>query len=197
MNTISEGDPPRNVLDFTGYVIDGMNEGDDAQSQGGINYGLRLANTINKLPPIIITPLGKPIINPMRGAAAISIDGGGNLVGAEGDKGITLILRGDDIGKYKLYGEIAGGAGTGASIGSEITRYDFSGGNNNIRLSYLEGYRYKAYAGCSVYGVLGVGIAGTWSEPVNGYRVFGTTFSISVGIAPFIDAGFNEGEVIF
>jgi hypothetical protein len=34
MNTISEGDPPRNVLDFTGYVIDGMNEGDDASSQG-------------------------------------------------------------------------------------------------------------------------------------------------------------------
>jgi hypothetical protein len=48
MNTISEGDPPRNVLDFTGYVIDGMIYGTESEPDyydewgAKVNFGLGL-----------------------------------------------------------------------------------------------------------------------------------------------------------
>jgi len=171
--------------------------GGDAANGGG-NPGLVLANALNSLPPILPGSGFIPIINPLYGAAAVSIDGGGNFVGAEKDKGIILMLRGKDIGKYITYNEIAGGGGTGASIGGEFTRFDFTGGNDNLRLSYLEGFRSKAYAGVNVFGFFGIGIASSWSKPVNEYRVFGTTFSFGLGLSPFlIDAGFNQGEVEF
>ncbi len=87
----------------------------------GGNSGLALANAINSMPPVLPGPWLIPIINPLYGAGAVSIDGGANLVGSEVDKGIILMLRGKDKGQYIIYNEIAGGAGTGGSIGGEIT----------------------------------------------------------------------------
>jgi hypothetical protein len=108
------------------------------------------------------------------------------------------MLRGKDCGKYITYKEIAGGGGTGGSISGEITRFDFTGGNNNLRISYLEGYRNKAYAGVNVHGFFGIGFAGSWSQPRKNNWIFGTTISFGFGLSPFlIDAGFNQGNVEF
>jgi RHS repeat-associated protein len=52
----------------------------------GVNPGLALANAINSMPLVMLTPV--PMINPLFGAGAVAIDGGANLVGAEGDLGI-------------------------------------------------------------------------------------------------------------
>jgi hypothetical protein len=162
----------------------------------GVNPGLALANAINSMPLVMLGPV--PMINPLFGAGAVAIDGGANLVGAEGDLGIILMLRGKDCGKYITYKEIAGGGGTGGCISGEITQFDFTGGNNNLRLSYLEGYRDKAYAGVNVYGFFGIGIAGSWSQPRKNNWIFGTTISFGFGLSPFlIDAGYNQGNVEF
>ncbi len=128
---------------------------------------------------------------------AIAIDGGANLVGVEGDLGIILMVRGEDAGRYITYNEVAGGSGTGLSVGADITRYDFTGGNNNIRLAYLEGFRYKAYAGGSAFGLFGMGGAVSWSKPNDmEYRLLGISFTSGAGGSPFLlDAGYNQGEV--
>jgi len=131
------------------------------------------------------------------GAGAVSIDGGGNFVGVEKDVGIILVLQGDDMGEFITYEEFATGGGTGASIGGEITRLDFTAGNENIRLNMLKGYRHKVYAGVNVYGVFGVGGAATWSK-IEEYYIIGTTVSKGIGISPMLlDAGYNAGEIKF
>lgn len=161
--------------------------------------GMQLAEAINSIPPIVPSPIGIPLFNPLFGAGAVSIDRGGNFVGVEKDVGIILVLQGDDMGEFITYDEFATGGGTGASYGGEITRYDFTAGNENIKLNMLQGKRHKVYGGVNFYGVLGVGGAISRSEEIiDGYYIYGTTISLSAGISPFlIDCGYNVGNTDF
>jgi hypothetical protein len=166
---------------------------------GDINdLSIALAETINAYSqiPIMLGPF--PVPNPLLGAGALSIDGGANLVGSEADAGIILVLQGEDKGRFTTYTELAGGYGTGGSIGGEIARFDYSKGNKNIILSMLEGTRNKIYAGGSFGGLFGIGGAVTWAKPEEGGIIYGTTVSFGWGGSPLgIDIGKNKGEVKF
>jgi len=91
-----------------------------------------LAFVVNNLK--VPTPYGIDVI-PFAGTVAIAIDYGGNLVGAEMDLGIILILRGKQVGEYMFYDEIEGGMGTGGNLGYDIVRYDYTGGYTRQWLS--------------------------------------------------------------
>jgi len=152
---------------------------------------------LNALVKYIITSikLMPPFINPLLGAGAVSISLGPNFIGSDVNGGIIIALNGDDYGEYTLYYEKAGGPGTGISFGGEYTRIDYTGGNENITLDMLEGYRDKIYGGVDAGVSLGIGISFTEWE---GNYIIGTSFKFGFGITPFlIDGGYNQGEIIF
>ncbi|NLF41425.1 MAG: hypothetical protein GX587_01895, partial [Bacteroidales bacterium] len=154
-----------------------------------------LASKIKSQGPVLTFGFLPVALNPLYGAGAVSIDGGANLIGVEGDLGIILVLEGEDFGKFVTYDEFAGGPGTGISGAYEMARYDFTGGNKNIKIGMLKGDRSKGYLGIDIGVSVGIGVS---RAKVGKEMIYGTSISIGWGISPFLlDLGWNEGRVRF
>jgi hypothetical protein len=164
-------------------VGDGKDGGDN-RNRNNLSLGLAIMLSTN--------PFG-----PSFGAGAVSIDYGGNFVGVEGDVGIVLMLSGKDFGYFSTYTETATGGGNGLSTGIEVTRFDFTGGNENITLEMMSGVRHKAYVSVDAIGVFSVGGALSLSGSIDGSRIIGTTVSLGFGISPLLDCGYNFGNINF
>jgi hypothetical protein len=129
-----------------------------------------------------------------KGAVAIYIGGGAELVGAERGGGGYFILAGPDIGRFIGMDELAGGAGTGGSIAGDFGRVDIFGINpSEFRVEMLEGDRWKVFGGVTpVAGSISV------SQPDVGVWIIGSTVSIGVSASPFgglVSGGANFGKI--
>jgi len=138
------------------------------------------------------------IQNPFYGAEAIMFDGGFTISGSEFDGGFVFILAGTDIGMVRTFSELAGGIGSDAGVGGELTRIDYIGDINDFSLGSINGPRDKFYAGVEVSGEgLSVGGAISYGKTLSGGIVLGTTIQTSFGasLMPFIYGGYNYGTV--
>jgi RHS repeat-associated protein len=144
---------------------------------------------------IMLTPF---LINPFMGAEAIIFDIGAGIGGSETDGGFVLMLVGNEIGKIRFMTELAGGGGSDGGINTEVTRIDYYGAIRNFSLLSLDGYRQKTYVNVSPFGEgPSIGVAYTWSVDVHGANIRGYTIQggIGGGIIPFINGGYNEGNI--
>ena len=162
---------------------------DDASSGEGSALG---AMFLRYLPFFGLAP------NPFYGAEAIMIDGGLTIAGSEGDVGFVFILAGPDRGKLRFFTEIAGGIGSDAGVGGELTRIDYIGDIDDFSLRSLNGSREKFYAGAEITGEgLSIGGAFSYGISLSGGTVIGTTIQVGFGasVIPFIYGGYNTGTV--
>ena len=128
-----------------------------------------------------------------KGAVAIYIGAGVDLVGAERGVGGFFILAGDDIGRFIGMDELAGAAATGGSLGGDIGRVDVYGINpSEFRAEMLEGDRWKVFGG---YKLIGASVS--ISNPLQGVRLITKTVRLGISASPFgpFSGGINFGRI--
>ncbi len=149
--------------------------------------------------PITIPPFFTK--NPFYGAEAISGDLGVLGFAGEADRGLVLILAGDDIGKLLSYKELSDvSIAMEADGGIEIARLDFTGNYNDFKSEYIYGKRHKVWIGVGLspesYG-FGIGTSVSWGKARGtSHYIITTALSIGWGIAPLpIMPGYNHGTI--